>query len=260
MTVDPNFLSALMILKLEGVFTLTGEERQALHDLPMRVVVLKTNQDIVHIGECPLQSFLVLEGFASSYKLTADGVRQIVALHIPGDAPDLQTLHLKRIDCSFASISPCKVGFFQLDDLRRICERHPRLSAAFWRETLVDASILREWVVNVGRRDAYTRVAHLLCEFLVRLKAVGLVENSAFDFPITQANLADATGISAVHMSRALKALREDGLIQTRRMHLAVPDWAKLVNAGDFDPFYLHLGVNAAAGFRPAPQPKAAAL
>jgi CRP-like cAMP-binding protein len=254
MTLSPNYLSPLMILKSEKIYSFSDEEKQALHDLPMEIMALEPNQDIVRIGDSPLQSFLVLEGFACSYKLTSEGNRQIMALHIPGDVPDLQTLYLKRIDCSIASISPCTIGFVQLEDLRRICERYPRLAAAFWRETLVDASILREWVVNIGRRDAYTRIAHLLCEFMVRLKAVGLVENGTFDFPITQANLADATGISSVHMSRALKALRVNGLIQTKkRMHLSVPDWEMLKKAGEFDPHYLHLEENVATGFVPTP-------
>ncbi|MEQ4538474.1 MAG: Crp/Fnr family transcriptional regulator [Billgrantia sp.] len=240
-------LGKLLILKLESVFALTEEERRALYDLPIQVVTLKANQDIVCIGDCPLQSFVVLKGFASSYKLTPDGHRQIMALHIPGDIPDLQTLYLKRIDCSIASISPCTVGFFQVEDLRRVCERYPRLSAAFWRDTLVGASILREWVLNVGRRDSYTRIAHLLCEFSVRLEAVGLVESGTFEFSITQANLADATGLSAVHMSRALKALRSKGLIQSRRMSLTVPDLKRLMEVGEFDSHYLHLEKSATA-------------
>ncbi|MCC5881533.1 MAG: Crp/Fnr family transcriptional regulator [Halomonas sp.] len=255
-----NSSSTRLIHKLESRFALTVEERQALYALPLQLISLKANQDIVSIGDCPLQSFMVLEGFASSYKLTSDGHRQIMALHIPGDIPDLQTLYLKRIDCSIASISPCTLGFFQVEDLRRICERFPRLSAAFWRDTLVDASVLREWLLNIGRRDAYTRIAHLFCEFMVRLKAVGLVDSDTFRFSITQANLADATGISAVHTSRALKALRDNGLIQSARMNLTVPDLELLMEAGDFDAHYLHLEQSPVSGFTAANQANVAAL
>lgn len=246
MTVGPN-QNSLMILKLDSIFTLTDEEKRALQDLPMKIVELKADQDIVRIGDYPTHSCLILEGFTSIYKLNTDGKRQIMALHVPGDIPGLQSLHLERIDFSIASIGACTIGFIQHKDLRRICERYPRLSAAFWRETLVDASVLREWLLNIGRRDAYARIAHLLCEFLLRLKAVGLVENGAFDFPITQAELADATGISAVHMNRALQVLRRNGLIQTKRTRLIVPDWEKLKEAGEFDSLYLHLEDNAAA-------------
>ncbi len=231
----------LMTRKLESIFALSDEERQTLQDLPVRIKTIKSGQDIVHIGDRPTQCCLVLEGFTCVYKLTAEGKRQIMALHVPGDIPDLQSLHLKVMDNSIAPIRPSTVGFIQHEDVRRACERHPRLTAALWRETLVDASIFREWLLNIGRREAYTRLAHLLCEFLLRLKAVGLVEGNTFDLPITQAEMADAIGTSAVHMNRIFQALRADGLIQTQGTQVTIPDWGKLTEAGDFDPLYLHL-------------------
>lgn len=230
-----------MIRKLESIFPITDQEKQALQDLPVQVVGLKPGLDIVRIGERPSQCCLILEGFTCVYKLTSEGRRQIIALHVPGDMPDLQSLHLAVMDISIAPISPCKVGFIQHDNLRRVCERYPRLTAAFWRETLVDASIYREWLLNIGQREAYPRMAHLLCEFLMRLKAVGLAEDGTFDLPITQAELADAIGITSVHMNRVFQALRGNGLIQTKRTQVTVPDWKRLKEAGEFDPLYLHL-------------------
>lgn len=237
----------LIIRKLESISALSNEqkraneEKQALKDLPVQIMTLKPDQDIVRIGDRPSQSCLILKGFTCVYKLTSEGKRQIMSLHFPGDIPDLQSLHLKVMDISIASISPCTVGFVQHEDLRRICERYPSLAAAFWRETLVDASIYREWLLNIGQRGAYPRVAHLICEFLMRLNAVGLVENGTFDLPITQAELADTIGITPVHMNRVLQALRANGLIRTKRNQMTVPDWEKLKEAGDFDPLYLHL-------------------
>jgi CRP-like cAMP-binding protein len=160
---------------------------------------------------------------------------------VPGDIPDLQSLHLKVLDNSIATICPSTVGFIQHEDLRRVCDRYPRITAALWRETLVDASIFREWLLNIGRREAYTRMAHLLCEFLARLKAVGLTKDGTFDLPITQVELADAVGTSTVHVNRVLQALRANGLIQTKGTQVNIPDWDKLKEAGDFDPLYLHL-------------------
>ncbi|GHB15575.1 Crp/Fnr family transcriptional regulator [Modicisalibacter luteus] len=241
MTAGSLFPNTLMIRKLETIFPLSTEEKQALQNLPIQVTTLKAGRDIVRVGDRPSQCCLILEGFTCVYKLTSVGKRQIIALHVPGDIPDLQSLHLKVMDNSIASISPCTVGFIQHEDLRRICERYPRLTAAFWRETLVDASIFREWLLNIGRREAYTRMAHLLCEFLMRLKAVGLVEDDTFDLPITQAELADVIGTSSVHVNRVLQALRGDGLVQTKGKQMVVPDWEKLKEAGDFDPLYLHL-------------------
>lgn len=213
----------------------------------MQITALKADRDIVCLGDCPSRSCLILEGFTCAYKSASGGERQIMAVHVPRDIPDLQSLHLKTLDFNIAPISPCTVGFIQHKDLRHVCERYPRINAALWRETLVDASIFREWLLNIGQRDAYSRLAHLFCEILVRLKAVGLAEDDTFDMLITQAELTDATGISSVHMNRVLQALRANSLIQSKRTQITVPDWEKLKEVGDFDPLYLHLEENGAA-------------
>jgi len=231
----------LMIRKLESQFILNDEEKQALQALPVLTQDVKANHDIVKMGEQPAQCCLLLEGFSCVYKLTFEGKRQIMSLHIPGDMPDLQSLHLKVIDINIASLSPCKLGFIQHQDLHHLFERHPRLTAAFWHETLVDASIFREWLLNVGQREGYSRIAHIICELALRLEAVGLVEATTFEMPITQAELADATGMTPVHVNRVLQALRSDGLIRTNKRKITIPDWQKLQEAGEFDPLYLHL-------------------
>lgn len=241
MTAGSLFPNTLMIRKLDSIFALCDAEEQALQALPVQVKGVKPAQDIVSIGDRPLQSCLILEGFTCVYKLTYDGKRQIMALHVPGDIPDLQSLHLEVMDFSIAPISPCTVGFIQHEHLQRLCERYPRITAAFWRETLVDASIYREWLLNIGRRDAYSRMAHLICEFLVRLKAVGAVDGNTFNLPVNQTALADATGISSVHMNRVIQMLRADGLIQFTKTHMTIPDPEKLKEVGEFDPLYLHL-------------------
>jgi len=236
-----------LIRKLGSVFALTEDERQALEALPMQVMVIKDDQDIVRMGDRPSRSCLILSGFAATYKVTAGGKRQIVSFAIAGDIPDLQSLHLKTLDTSIATISTCRVGFIPHEALRDLCLRYPRLGAALWRETLIDAAIFREWVMNVGQREAYQRMAHVLCELLVRLRAVGLAEDHACDLPITQSEFADATGITTVHVNRMLQELRADGLIELKGDHLKVLDWDKLKAAGEFDPAYLHLERQEAA-------------
>jgi CRP-like cAMP-binding protein len=213
----------------------------------MQVVAIKENQDLVRAGDRPSRSCLVLSGFACTYKMTVQGKRQIVSFNLPGDIPDLQSLHLTVLDNSISTISPCRVGFITHEDLRDICNRYPRIASAFWRETLIDASIFREWVLNVGQREAYNRMAHVLCELLTRLRAVDLVEDHTCDLPITQGEFADALGVTNVHVNRVLQQMRADGLIELNGDRLFVPDWDKLKQVGEFDPTYLHLENDQAA-------------
>jgi len=236
-----------LIRKLESIFDLTADERQALQDLSMQTVALKADQDVVREGDRPSRCCLILSGFACTYKMTTQGKRQIVSFTITGDIPDLQSLHLKTLDNSVATISPCSVGFITHEDLRNLCNRYPRITSALWRETLIDAAIFREWVTNVGRREGVSRMAHVLCELLVRLRAVGLVGGHACDLPITQGEFADALGFSTVHVNRVLQQMRADGLIELSGDRLNIPDWEKLKEVGEFDPTYLHLENEQAA-------------
>jgi len=213
----------------------------------MQVVVIKEGQDIVRAGDQPSRSCLLLSGFACVYKLTGDGKRQIVGFSIPGDIPDLQSLHLEVLDNSLSTLTLCRVGFITHEALRDLCERYPRITSAFWRETLIDAAIFREWVINVGQREAYSRMAHVFCELIVRLRAVGLVEDHACTLPITQGEFADAIGVSTVHVNRVLQEMRANGIIELSGDRLKVPDWETLKRAGDFDPIYLHLKREQAA-------------
>jgi CRP-like cAMP-binding protein len=242
-----QFTTALLIRKLESIFTLTEDERQALEALPMQIVALKENQDIVRVGDRPSRSCLILSGFACTYKMTGDGKRQIHNFYIPGDIPDLQSLHLKVLDNSLGTLTPCSVGFITHEAFHRLCERHYRLASAFWRETLIEGAIFREWMTSIGQRDAYPRIAHLMCEMMVRLRAVELASGTSCDLPITQGEIGDALGITTVHVNRVLQAMRADGLIELKGERLNIPDWEKLKKAGDFEPTYLHLESDQAA-------------
>ena len=237
----------VLIRKLDSIFPLTDDERQALQNLPMQVVVIKEGQDIVRAGDQPSRSCLLLSGFACVYKLTGNGKRQIVGFSIPGDIPDLQSLHLEVLDNSVSTLTTCRVGFITHEALRDICMRYPRITSAFWRETLIDAAVFREWVTNVGQREAYGRMAHVFCELMVRLKAVGLAEDHSCKLPITQAEFAGAIGTSTVHVNRVLQEMRANNLIELSGDQLNIPDWETLKRAGDFDPTYLHLKKEQAA-------------
>ena len=169
----PPAPARFLVLKLESITDLTRAETQALLDLPMRVQDIRADQDIVREGDRPSQCCLLVEGFACRYKLTNTGKRQIFAFHTPGDIPDSLSLQLKTMDHSLGTNTPCTVGFIPHEHMRELFRQHPRLTDVFWRDTLIDAAIFREWMIGIGRKSAKARLAHLLCEMFMRLKAVG---------------------------------------------------------------------------------------
>jgi CRP-like cAMP-binding protein len=235
-----------LIRKLASIAPLAPEERAALLRLPLRLKTVPGHYDIVREGDMPSESSLLVEGFACRYSLTDEGKRQILSFHISGDIPDLQSLHLHVMDHSLATLGPSRLAFIQHDDLRSLMRAHPRLGDLLWRDTLIDAAVFRQWMVGLGRRNAHGRIAHLLCELLVRLKAVELVEDHAFTLPVTQVELSDALGISTVHINRVLQELRGENLISLSGSSLKVLNWEGLQEAGGFDPTYLHLATREA--------------
>jgi CRP-like cAMP-binding protein len=156
------------------------------------------------------------------------------------DLPDMQSIHLAMLDSTLTTLSPCRLAFVQHEPLRDVCERRPNVASAFWRMTLIGAAISARRA-NVGSRQTYSRVSHRLCEMVVRFGAVGLTKSYSCDLPITQAELADATGLSAVHVNRTLQTLRREKLISWKDSTFEALDWPRLREAGDFDASYLHL-------------------
>jgi CRP-like cAMP-binding protein len=195
----------------------------------------------VRDGSRPGACTLILEGFACRYKLLPDGKRQIMSFQIPGDVCDLQSFLLERMDHAIGALEACKVGLIPHAVMREITDEHPRITRALWKDTLIESSVFREWIASIGRRPAYARIAHVMCEILLRLKAVGLADDGSCRLPITQADFADALGLSIVHVNRTLQQLRADGLISLSGSVLVVHDWQRLRKAGEFDDTYLHL-------------------
>ncbi|TPG53697.1 Crp/Fnr family transcriptional regulator [Roseomonas nepalensis] len=204
-------------------------------------------QDIVRDGDRPSECCLILAGFAFRYKLLPDGRRQIMAFHTPGDMPDLQSLHLQVTDHGVAAMMPTQAAFISHKKMQVLTGRFPGLLHAFWRDTLIDAAIVREWLVGNGRRDAHERIAHLICEMLLRFKGVGLAPSDTFNLPATQADIADALGLSNVHVNRVLQDFRRDGLITWTNYTVSVLKWDELQVRGTFDATYLHQVHKAAA-------------
>ncbi|TPI13114.1 Crp/Fnr family transcriptional regulator [Mesorhizobium sp. B4-1-3] len=235
---DPS--SNVLIRKLQNISALTQSEIAILEGIPLLKKDYQANQDIVREGDRPTHSFVVLEGLVGSTKLTGEGKRQITSFFVPGDIPDLHGMHLSVLDCTFSSLTRATLGFMRHDAMQAVCDQHASIATVLWRSTLIDAAIYREWVTNLGRRDAYAGMAHILCELIVRLQSMGLIEDHVAELPITQTALADALGLSTVHVNRVLQELRRDGLIITDGSRFHAVDWGELVRAGDFDATYLH--------------------
>lgn len=235
-----------LIRKLESVTRLSDKERRAIEALPVRVRTLSARQDIVRDGDLATQCCLVLEGWACRYKFLSEGRRQIFSFHIAGDIPDLQSLHIPLMDHNFGTLTPAIVALIPHESMHALTARYPTIAAALWRDTLIDAAIFREWLLAMGRRPAFEHLAHLFCELYLKQAAVGLAGDHRCPLPITQTDLADATGMTSVHINRVLKEMRGRGLITLHRHTLVVKAWDELIRVCEFDATYLHLQKRAA--------------
>jgi CRP-like cAMP-binding protein len=237
-----------MVRKLDYWSELDATDKQAILDLPHQTKSLERHGYIVRERETTTHSCLMLSGFAIRHKIVVGGARQIVAVHMKGDMVDLQNSFLGVADHGVQVITPSEVAFIPREAIKKLAFERPRVGMAMWFDTLVDGSVFREWIANVGRRDAQTRMAHFLCELSLRLKLAGLGNEAEYELPMTQEQLADTTGLTAVHVNRTLKAMEARGLIERRSSRsVTIGDWKKLAEAGDFDSSYLHLRKNEAA-------------
>ncbi len=192
-------------------------------------------------GDEPRYVHLVLDGWACRYKQLPDGKRQIVALFVPGDFCDVNVYILRQMDHSIGAITRLKVATITPEEMNALTAERPRITQALWWHELVAAAVQREWTLNLGQRSAYERLAHMLLELYLRLEAVGRARDGRCDFPLTQNDLADATGLTAVHVNRMLQKLRRDGLIELERKQLQILDIPRMMDASKFKPNYLHL-------------------
>jgi CRP-like cAMP-binding protein len=226
----------LFVDRLMSRSILTREEQQVILGLPFHVVHLPKKQDFVNINEETSYACLIVSGMVGRFGQNADGARQITAFHIPGDMVDLHSV-VRPVGIGGLT-SLCNTTILRVPHvtIRAIAARYPAIAEAFWRDCMLDAAILMQWVVNVGRRDARTRLAHILCEMAIRSGANREVLRE-YAFPVTQEQLADAAGLTAVHVNRSLKALSSLASIRSGRVH--IHDWDDLARVGEFDDAYL---------------------
>jgi len=219
---------------------LSDADRAAIAELPVTRRRFARNAYLVREGEPPRECGLLLRGMTCRQKVTARGARQILSFHIAGDFVDLQNCLLGEADHNVQAITDAEVAVIPTAAIADLTSRHPAVGRAMWLDTLIDASVLGEWVVNVGRRNARSRIAHLLCELSLRLQASGLTDGPSCELQLNQQDIADATGLTDVHTNRTLHSLRRDGLIDLSFRSLKVLDWQGLKDEGEFSQRYLH--------------------
>jgi CRP-like cAMP-binding protein len=229
-----------LVMRLERRSPLPEADRQALLGLPHSLRKLPAGAHIIRDGDPAENCCLLLSGFAYRYKITGEGGRQIISFHVAAEFLDLQNSFLGIADHSVQMLTDAEIALVPSSAMQELAMTRPALGRALWIDTLIDASIFREWVVNVGRRDSRARIAHLLCEFSLRLEAAGLASNHRYELPMTQEQLADAVGLTSVHVNRVLKQLGEEGLISRDRRSITIEDWGRMRAAGDFNERYLH--------------------
>ena len=192
-------------------------------------------------GDRPTRCSFLLRGFVYRHKIVGNGGRQIVAIHLPGDFIDVQQMLLDHADHNVQALTAgtlLSVSTEELTDAARVCTG---ISLALSHQNLIEASILREWLTNTNRRDARSRMAHLLCELAMRSEAAGMGSRETFELPMTQEQLGDTLGLTAVHVNRTLKTLSAEGVIVRDKRSLGIADWSELCAIGDFSTGYLHL-------------------
>lgn len=231
----------MMSRKLGQHHNLSDEDRAQFAALPFVLRRVSASDYLVRESQVPEKCAFVVQGYTYRQKLTVNGERQIVSMQIPGDFIDLQNLFLRQSDHNVQALTNGLVAEIAIPALQRVVLTNPAIGKALWIATLIEASMLREWLLNIGRRGAPARLAHLLCEMAVRMKQVGMPIEDSYELPMTQEQIGDALGLTSVHVNRVLRELDRRGLISRSKRRFHVSDWDGLRQAADFNERYLHL-------------------
>jgi CRP-like cAMP-binding protein len=226
---------------LERRDDLSDDEKAVLAEGPWRVRDYAPGDEIVAEHSEPKESCLILSGITGRTVSFPDGRRQITAFHITGDFVDLHAMMLKVMDHNVVAFTSAKMAFIGHEVLRRISETQPHLLRLLSTIVAIDGAAQRVWIACLGRRSAEAHLAHLICEMFVRLEIVGLTSEWSFEFPVTQSMLADAVGLSVVHVNRTLMDLRRSGMVTWERQTVTIKDWQRLNRLAEFDPTFLNL-------------------
>ena len=238
---DDNSAIAQFVRKMERRSSFSEADRAALLTLPVVLRSYETNAVILHQEVPASHCAVVTKGLISRVKELANGARQIVALYIAGDAVDLQSILFVATDHALYAHCPTDVGWIAYKDLFDLFATRPAIAHALWLDTLIDASIFREWTANIGQRSARERIAHFVLEMAARLDTIGQYKNDSFELPLTQNAIAEAMGLSLVHMNKSLQTLRHAGFLATRGRTITLLNRSALIELSGFGASYLHL-------------------
>ena len=240
MSATNNDAFALFTRKLDRLASLNQADRDAIGSLSFEVTIAQPNHYLVRAGDRVGRCCILLSGYACRHKISGNGARQIVSFHMAGDILDLQHLLLPLADHNIQTISEARLAWVSATDMARLVKERPAIADALWRDTLIDASVYREWVLNIGRRSAEARIAHMLCEFVTRREDAGLGSPERIPLPMTDEQIADATGLTSIQVTRVLHQLRTDGVIDSDKRETRILDWTRMRRIADFDSNYLH--------------------
>ena len=243
---EPSSPLAPFVAKLEKCTKLSPADRAALFALPQSVRTFDAGSYLYREGDRPSHCFIIVSGFACAQKIVRNGSRQILDIMMRGDAVDPANALIGVANHGVQVLMRLQAAMVPLPAMSGLVAANPTVGRAIWIQTLIHTSIQREWTANVGRRDARSRIAHLLCEIGIRQEEAGVGPRDNYELPMTQEQLADATGLTAVHVNRVLGNLRAEGVIGGRNRHVHVPDWERLTSVGDFRTNYLRCEVTAA--------------
>jgi CRP-like cAMP-binding protein len=240
-------MSNRFIEKLRGFASLDDEDVALLTQATAKTRKFGARQDLIREGDRPGPVFVMLEGWACRYKILPEGGRQIVAFMMPGDSCPIHVAVLAEMDHSMQTLTEARVAIVERSVLQGLLEERPEIARAMWSTQLVDEGTLREWIVSMGRRSSVARVAHLMCELYVRARHIGLVHGNEFELPVTQIVLADALGMTPVHINRVLRKLRIAKIMELHEKSLSIREPSKLAEVAGFDENYLHRRLRRAA-------------
>ncbi|WP_240499895.1 Crp/Fnr family transcriptional regulator [Sphingomonas montana] len=228
------------IKKLQDFGPLSVDDIAALERISAAYRRVPARTDLIREGDPPTHVIVVLEGWAQRYKILPNGTRQITAFLMPGDCCDLHVGMLAQMDHSIQTVTPARIATVPSPDMDGLLDRHRNIQKAMYRAQLTDEGTLRAWIVSMGRRTSIERVAHLMCELYLRASRIGLVLTTEFELPLSQIILADALGMTPVHINRVLKDLRSQAAMSVKRGSMVIVNPVLLAQIAGFDENYLH--------------------